>query len=138
MRKKNNEIRPAFTQGVGTNKYMAPECASGTKYSVSADVYSLAVTTWEVHLFLLFLHEYLRLTSRYDYIREKQFGNSGILSVGVVCHTTQNYFVDVVVDVAVKAQTTSEKSQHFEVEEKLPKRYFWRNNSGEERGEDGG
>ena len=58
--------------------------------------------------------------------------------MGVVCHTTQNYFVDVVVDIAVKAHTTSEKSQHFEVEEKLPKRYFWRNNSGEERGEDGG
>jgi serine/threonine protein kinase len=33
---------------VGTNKYMAPECAGGVHYTISADVYSLAVTTWEV------------------------------------------------------------------------------------------
>jgi serine/threonine protein kinase len=45
---KGGDLKPAFTQGVGTNKYMAPECAGGVHYAVSADVYSLAVTTWEV------------------------------------------------------------------------------------------
>lgn len=48
VHKKHGDEREAFTQGVGTNKYMAPECAGGRYYSLAADVYSLAVTCWEV------------------------------------------------------------------------------------------
>jgi len=40
--------RDEMTQGVGTHKYMAPECKRSGDYAKAADVYSLAVTMWEV------------------------------------------------------------------------------------------
>ena len=47
---------------VGTSVYVAPEILKGEKYDISADVYSLSITIWEI------LHRRCRILIKFNFL----------------------------------------------------------------------